>query len=109
MIAIDANKKPGISEYKLSQLKLIQSKTVIAPVIIPANAPLRVIRAQNTENTTIGPNAAPKPAQAWLTKSSTLLLGLIANKIAITETNSTIIRPTQTNSRCLALGRIKAR
>ena len=39
-------------------------KTIAPPVIIPASAPHFVVRFQNRENSTTGPNAAPKPAQA---------------------------------------------
>ncbi len=38
--------------------------TVAAPTIMPASAPLRVIRFHSRENSTSGPKAAPKPAQA---------------------------------------------
>jgi hypothetical protein len=41
-----------------------QTITVTAPMIIPASAPLRVMRDHITENSTTGPNAAPKPAHA---------------------------------------------
>ena len=38
--------------------------TVTAPTNIPASAPLRVIRGESKENSTTGPNAAPKPAHS---------------------------------------------
>ena len=50
--------------YRPSQPNCFQIMTVKAPMIIPASAPLRVIRDHITENSTTGPNAAPKPAHA---------------------------------------------
>ena len=38
--------------------------TTIAPTSIPPSAPLRVMRRQNSDSSTTGPNAAPNPAQA---------------------------------------------
>ena len=81
---------------------------MIAPVIIPASAPVSVIRFQNKESMMSGPNAAPKPAQAYATSPRTLASGFPAIQMARTETNRTIRRPTQTNSFCEAFLRKNA-
>ena len=80
--------------------------TVNAPTSIPANAPVPVIRRQNNDINTTGPNAAPKPAQAYETNPNTLLSGFWAMTMAIAETKSTMKRPIQTSSFCVAVGRI---
>ena len=41
-----------------------QMNTIAPPEIIPASAPMRVVRFQNSANSTTGPKAAPKPAHA---------------------------------------------
>ena len=41
-----------------------QIKTIAPPASIPATAPARVVRFQNSENSISGPKAAPKPAHA---------------------------------------------
>ena len=56
--------KPGMISYRPSQPNCFQTITVTAPTMMPASAPLRVMPFQSTENSTSGPKAAPKPAQA---------------------------------------------
>ena len=55
------------------------------PETIPARAPHNVVLFQNKENSTTGPNAAPKPAHAKLTISNTELSGFLAINMAKKE------------------------
>ena len=55
---------PGTISYKPNQPPCFQMMTVAAPTTMPASAPLRVMRFHPSENSTTGPNAAPKPAHA---------------------------------------------
>ena len=41
-----------------------QMKTMALPAIMPAPAPARDVRFQNSANSMTGPNVAPNPAQA---------------------------------------------
>ncbi len=74
-----------------------QSRTVAAPDTIPAMAPAHVMRGQYSERRTTGPKAAPNPAQAWATMSSSPPpLSAIARATRITRT--TAPRPTRTSA-----------
>src|SRR5699024_2983274 len=104
-VTIVLNKKPGASSYnsKMPPLKKSpQITTVAAPTIIPAIAPPRVIRCQQRDKTISGPKAAPKPAQAYPTKSSTDESGFIAIIAAISAMATVAIRPTVTSSLSVA-------
>lgn len=61
------------------------------PETIPARAPHNVVLFQNKENSTTGPNAAPKPAHAKLTISNTELSGFLAINMATTAIKTTDI------------------
>lgn len=61
------------------------------PETIPARAPHNVVLFQNKENSTTGPNAAPKPAHAKLTISNTELSGFLAINTATTAIKTTDI------------------
>ena len=98
MIAIEANRKPGMISYSPQSANCFQISTVRPPTTIPARAPLRVVRRQNNENSSAGPKAAPKPAQAYATISSMRLSGFIARAIAMAEIASTDIRLIHTSS-----------
>src|SRR5690606_34416769 len=67
-IARVATMKPGTISYSWKPIPstaiCFQAITTTAPLTMPASAPLRVIRPQNSDSTSTGPNAAPKPAQA---------------------------------------------
>ena len=77
------NKNPGTISYKLNippkaTPSLLQIIALTPPVTIPAMAPFLVVLFQNNENSTIGPNVAPNPAQAFSTSPKTVLFGLVA-------------------------------
>ena len=76
----------------------LHATTVIAPDSIPHNAAFELMLRLKRERITTGPNAAPKPAQAYETNPITFELGSCAITIAMTEMSNTIKRPTQTNS-----------
>ena len=73
---------------------------------MPAIAADEVIRFQNKEKSTTGPNAEPKPAQANSTSFNTLLFSSCAIQMAIAAITKTIARPNHTNSFSDAFGRI---
>ena len=65
--------------------------TVAPPASMPAMAPERVMRFQKRENSTSGPNVAPKPAQAnetivnitlFLSRAITAATAVIISRIA---------------------------
>ena len=64
------------------------------PDSIPASAPHRLLRFQKRANSTTGPKAAPKPAQAKDTMSKIELSGLDAMTMAITAMTITVPRAT---------------
>src|SRR5699024_4258112 len=70
-----------------------QTNTTAAPETMPAAAPAIVSRRQNSDSSTIGPKAAPNPAQAKPTRLSTELSLSRASSSAITDTASTPMRP----------------
>src|SRR5699024_4359530 len=80
----------------------IHTMTVTAPAISPATAPVPDMRFQVSDNTIIGPKAAPKPAQAWLTKANTFDSGSRAMIAATTPTKITLIRPILTHCASVA-------
>ena len=63
-VASQARMKPGMISYRPSQPNCFHTSTVTAPVMMPASAPPRVMRLQNSDRMITGPKAAPKPAQA---------------------------------------------
>src|SRR5699024_10918238 len=71
--------------------------TVTAPATRPATAPAPDMRIHISDKTIMGPNAAPKPAQAWLTSSSTWEVGSRAMNAATRPTATTLMRPTRTH------------
>ena len=67
---------------------------------IPAIAPARVVRFQNSENSIIGPNVAPKPAHA---KETTLKMTLSSSQaIAMPISAITIKMMRDTHITCLS-------
>src|SRR5690606_30238937 len=66
-----------------------QSKTTVPPTIIPNNPAKAVVRFHSNDNIIKGPNADPKPAQAFPTKFKILSFGFKDNKRAIAATIST--------------------
>src|SRR5699024_6434724 len=101
IVTIKFRKKPGTISYKSKMPPERQSPqiiTVVAPTIIPHNAPSLVIPRQQRDKTIIGPKEAPKPAQSSLTRSSTLLSGFVAMIPAISAMATVAILPTHTNS-----------
>src|SRR5699024_7782366 len=72
---------PGRSSYKSKmppERKSPQTITVTAPIIIPTKAPFLVTPFQNRDKRIIGPKEAPNPAQAYPTRSKTVLSGFVA-------------------------------
>ena len=67
-------------------------KTIAPPESIPASAPQRLARRQNSENRTTGPKAAPKPAHAKETIWKTELDGSRARKTAMTAMPTSVRR-----------------
>ena len=57
--------------------------TMAPPTIRPARAPALLDRFQNRDSSIVGPNVAPKPAQAKETTRKTELLGFQARTMAI--------------------------
>src|SRR5690625_5871211 len=72
--------------------------TVTAPMISPPTAPLPDIFLQVSDSRIMGPKAAPKPAQAWLTSPSTCESGSRAMTAATRPTSTTQMRLTVTVS-----------
>src|SRR5699024_7535620 len=72
--------------------------TVVAPTIIPHNAQFLVIPRQKRDTTIISPKTAPKPAQAYLTRSSIVRSAFVATNPAISSVVTVAILPTLTNS-----------
>src|SRR5699024_5464941 len=95
-----ATRKPGSNSYspqpKGSTLR--QTTTVPAPEIIPASAPGQVILRQYSDSRMIGPNDAPKPAQAYSTSPSTDSAPN-ASTYAMAATSTTVARPTHSRVR----------
>ena len=60
------------------------------PETIPATAPVRFVLLQNSDITTVGPNAAPRPAHALDTSPMILLFGFHAITNARTDTTITV-------------------
>src|SRR5699024_1185897 len=75
-----------------------QTITVTAPIIIPTKEPFLVTPFQNKDKRIIGPKEAPNPAQAYPTRSKTVLSGLVAISAATKAITIVAIRPVQTNS-----------
>ena len=63
-VASQARMKPGTISYRPNQPPCFHNTTVTAPTTMPASAPLRVMRGQNSDRMMTGPKAASKPAQA---------------------------------------------
>src|SRR5690625_6208051 len=78
--------------------KSTQTITVTAPIIIPTKEPFLVTPFQNKDKRIIGPKEAPNPAQAYPTRSKTVLSGLVAISAATKAITIVAIRPVQTNS-----------
>ena len=99
------------TEYK-NEIKWIipnaQKNTMEPPTIIPARAPFRLERFQNSANSITAPKVAPNPAHAFSTRPKTVLFGFNAISIAIIETPITVRRLTIINSLSLAFGLILA-
>ena len=72
--------------------KNFHTKIEIPPLIIPASAPYRVVRFQNSENSMTGPKAAPNPAHAKDTISKIELSGFHAIKMEIIAITTTVAR-----------------
>jgi diguanylate cyclase (GGDEF)-like protein len=65
--------KPGSREYTPpGESSASHVTTVPAPTSIPASAPIHDMRDQYSDRMMIGPKAAPKPAHAYATMSSTV-------------------------------------
>ena len=69
-----------INHSLVSGITDFQAKTTTAPTTMPAIAADEVIRFQNKEKSTTGPNAEPKPAQANSTSFNTLLFHPVQSK-----------------------------
>ncbi len=65
--------KAGTSSYTrpLSTGTLCQTTVVTEPVTMPQNTPHLVVRFHQSESTMPGPNAAPRPDQAYSTNQKT--------------------------------------
>src|SRR5699024_8804835 len=98
MVTSKLIKNAGIISYIDSESigMFPHTPTIMAPTIIPAKAPVRVIFFQERDNSTAGPNAPPKPAQANDTSSNIDSLFGQARRIATIATPSTAIRPKKT-------------
>ena len=73
------------------RIRYFQINTMEPPQTIPASAPHLLVRFQNRENRTTGPNAAPNPAQAKETMANTELSGFLAMNAATTEITRSVI------------------
>ena len=71
-----------------------QMNTIAAPENIPAIAPHLLQRFQNSENRTMGPKVAPKPAHAKDTTRKMELVGSSANRMPQMATQITVTRAT---------------
>ena len=69
-----------------------QRNTITPPVTIPATAPAWVVRFQNREKSMMGPNTAPKPAQAKETMVKMTLFSSMAMITPTTAISSRMIR-----------------
>src|SRR5699024_134629 len=98
MVTIRLVKNPGTISYKLKKSLMstrgltnaIQMMTTIAPDNIPLTAPVRLKPFQYKLNSTRGPNADPKPAQALPTRFRIVSFGvhaIIIDAIATTITD----------------------
>src|SRR5690554_4223851 len=108
-MAMKAATKPGMISYtpgppmKLPfQPREIQIITVAAPTTIPAMAPAPLVRDHIRDSRISGPKAAPKPAQALLTRARTWEFGSEAMTAATRPTATTQARPTFTHSLSVA-------
>src|SRR5690554_2301034 len=108
-MAMKAATKPGMISYtpgppmKLPfQPREIQIITVAAPTTIPAMAPAPLVRDHIRDSRISGPKAAPKPAQALLTRARTCEFGSEAMTAATRPTATTQARPTFTHSLSVA-------
>src|SRR5690625_4017487 len=101
IVATKLKINPGRSSYKSKmppERKSPQTITVTAPIIIPTKEPFLVTPFQNKDKRIIGPKEAPNHAQAYTTRSKTVLSGLVAI-IAATKAITIIpILPVQINS-----------
>src|SRR5699024_7150094 len=80
IVATKLKINPGRSSYKSKmppERKSPQTITVTAPIIIPTKEPFLVTPFQNKDKRIIGPKEAPNPAQAYPTRSKTVLSGLV--------------------------------
>ena len=102
------SRNPGTISYRCSSPNSPQAtsgwncphtKAVTAPAIMPTSAPAAVRRRQNRASSTIGPKAAPKPAQANATSARIELSWSSASTPATTETTSTPMRPAHSLAR----------
>src|SRR5690625_2689635 len=92
---------PGRSSYKSkmpTERKSPKTLTANALIIIQTKEPLLVTTFQNKDKRIIGPKEAPNPAQAYPTRSKTVLSGLVAISAATKAITIVAIRPVQTNS-----------
>src|SRR3546814_17921785 len=108
-MATVAAMKPGTISYRpepiWSTATSFHSITVAAPTTMPASAPLRAMRCQNSDTSTTGPNASPNPAQASLTRLKTLLTGSRTRPNTTIESCPTPMPQTQPPSYSIASSR----
>src|SRR6185312_5295673 len=89
--------KPGTISYMVSESADVpQTNTVTAPATMPESAPATVSFRQNRDRMMVGPNEAPKPAQAKATRPRMVSLRAHARMPATRETASTPNRPSIT-------------
>src|SRR5699024_6007613 len=91
----------GRSSYKSRmphERKSPQTIAVTAPIIIPTKEPFLVTPFHNKDKRIIGPKEAPNPAQAYPTRSKTVLSGLVAISAATKAVAVVAIRHVQNNS-----------